>query len=667
MSDLKQLEKTPNSDQSGPVVSQARIAAPMLLILCSLAALILSQVIRASIARELRLTPLLILPVALILFFIGIRSMDKGGLPRWMEKGLNACSSWLGIRPEQFISLAYSLVFCILACTAAGFFYQMRSPVAAILCWLLGIVLVLFGGWRKPVEPRKFRKDVLISTGVIFSAAFTIRAISTATIPIVLSGDEASSGLFSLKFLTGEVNNLFITGWFSFPVLHNFLQSLSIRIFGQTTEALRLLAAFGGALTVALVYLVGREMFGNLAGWAAAIFLTGLHFHNHFSRIGLNNIWDGFFFILVLGCVWIGWKRNLRWAWLLAGVGLGLAQYFYATGRMLFGIIPLWGILAGLFDRSRLKQSIPNLVVMLWVAVIVMLPLGWFYATHFEEFLAPMNRVSIFGDWLKGAAADNGGSTFLVLLNQIKLGFFGFFETPTRAWYDPGFPILRAIPGVIFLIGLAFTLIHPKDERSQLLWIWLAAGVAAVGFSESTPAAQRYVSTIPALALLVGFALWQLTQMLTKWLPKRAWIFSGMLIAASILLAADDLRFYYLDYTPTSDFSGFNGQVAQRLADKLKAEPQGTALYFVGYPGMGYDSIASLPYLAPQISYLNVNAPWRDSVPPAPTSEKAYFVFLPNHETDRYEVALAYPGGVWSEEKYRGNETLYWLYEWKEN
>ena len=574
-----------------------------------------------------------------------------------------ACSSWLGIRQEQFICLFYSLAFSILTCTAAGFLYQMRNPVAAIICWILGIALVLFGGWQKPVEKRKVSKSVLISAGAIFAIAFAIRSINTAYIPIVLSGDEASSGLFSLKYLTGEVNNLFITGWFSFPVLHNFLQSLSIRVFGQTTEALRLLAAFGGALTVMLVYLVGREMFGNLAGWAAAIFLTGMHFHNHFSRIGLNNIWDGFFFVLVLGCVWIGWKRNLRWAWLLAGVGLGLAQYFYATGRILFGIIPLWVILAGIFDRQRLKQSIPNLVIMIWVSLIVMLPLGWFYATHFNEFLAPMNRVSIFGEWLKSAAAEFKGSTLLVLLNQLKLGLFGYFETPLRAWYMPGVPILRPIPAAFFLIGFAFTLIRPKDERNQLLWVWLGVIAVAVGFSESAPAAQRYVAAAPGLAIMVGFGLWQLTQLLAKWLPKRAWIFTLILIAASVLMAADDIRFYYLDYTPKSDFSGFNGLVAQRLADKLKDEPQGTQLYFVGYPGMRHDSISSLPYLDPQITYISLDAPWVDSDPPAPTGEKAYFVFLPDHDTDRFEVSKEYPGGVWSEEKYRDIGTLYWLYE----
>ena len=639
-------------------------AASMVLILCSLAALVLSQVIRTTLAPELRLVPLLVLPVGLVLFFIGILAMDKGHLPGWFERFLNTGSRWLGINPAQFLSLKFSIIFGILACVAAGYFYQMRSPVAAILCWLLSIALVLAGGWKKTETRLVISKMTWVSMAVILAGSFTIRAFNTATIPIVLSGDEASSGLFSLKFLTGEVNNIFITGWFSFPSLHNFLQSLSIRIFGQTTQALRLLAALGGALTVLLVYLVGKAMFGEIAGWAGAIFLTGLHFHNHFSRIGLNNIWDGFFFILVLGSAWVGWKHKSRLAWLLAGVGIGLAQYFYATGRALFVIIPAWVFLAGIFDWKRLKQSIPDILVSLWVAVIVVLPLVWFYIKFPNEFLAPMNRVSIFGDWLNYTAQTTGVSKLMLILTQVKLGLLGYFDVPTRAWYEPGVPILRAIPGVIFLIGLAFTLLRPKDERGQLLWVWLGANALAVGFSESAPAAQRYVAATPALALMIGYGLYQLSQLLIKWLPKWSRVISIVIIAASLLMAADDARFYYLEYTPASDFSGFNGEVAQKLANRLKNEPAGTPLYFIGYPGMGYDSIGSLPFLAPQISYTNLVEDWMKSDLPVPASDKAFFVILPNHDADRTFVEKEYPGGTWSEEYYKNDIPLYWLYEW---
>ncbi len=657
------LQPEPTSQPNEKRKNNTINAVAITLVLCSLVLMVLSQVIRAGVAAELRLAPLLMLPVGLVFFFIGIRAMDKERLPGWLEKTLSACASWLGVRPQQFLSLFFALLFSALTCVAAGFLYQMRMPVAAVLCWLLSIGLAFFGAWIKPQGAHKFNANLWISAVVIFGASFAIRSINTANIPIVLSGDEAASGLFSLKFLTGETDNLFITGWFSFPILFNFLESISIRIFGQTTEALRLMAAFGGALTVMLVYLFGREMFGNLAGWCAAIFLTGLHFHNHFSRIGLNNIWDAFFFMLVLGCIWLGWKRNLRLMWLIAGAGLGLAQYFYATGRMLFVVFPLWVVLAGIFDRQRLKQALPNLVAMLWTCLIVLLPLAWFYAHEVPEFLAPMNRVGIFGAWMTTTATQFGGSKLLVLLNQIRLGVLGYIEEPTRAWYEPGVPILRMIPGVFFLIGLAFTFLRPKDERGQLLWLWLAAITAAVAFSESAPAAQRYVAATPALALMIGFGLFQLAQLLIKWLPKRAILFNVFVLLISVFLAADDLRFYYFVYTPNSDFSGFNGQVAQRLANTLKDEPAGTELYFFGYPAMGYDSIASLPYLAPQINYVNVNEPWTQSEPPPASAGHVYFAFLPDHDADREAVEKEYPGGVWTEQMYTVDLPLYWLYE----
>jgi len=280
-----------------------------------------------------------------------------------------------------------------------------------------------------------------------------------------------------------------------------------------------------------------------------------------------------------------------------------------------------------------------------------------------NEFLAPMNRVSIFGDWLNYTAQTTGSSKLLLILNQVKLGTLGFFEVPTRAWYEPGVPILRAMPGVIFLIGLALSLLHPRDERGQLLWVWLGANALAVGFSESAPAAQRYVAATPALALMIGYGLYQLSQMLIKCLPKWSCAISIAVISASLLMAADDARFYYLEYTPTSDFSGFNGEVAQKLANRLKKEPAGTPLYFIGYPGMGFDSIGSLPFLAPQISYTDLVEDWMKSDLPVPTSDKAFFVFLPNHDADRAFVEKEYPDGNWSEEYYKDETVLYWLYE----
>lgn len=658
------MENPSQIEDQAETSTQEKLSPAVTLVMWSVVILVLSQVIRADVPLEWKPVLMVFVPTAILLFLLGTWSLDRKTLPKWLEKPIQAGARWLGIQPGQFVSLCFSPLFSVLTCVAAGFQYKMHSSAAGIISWLLGIGLVIYSGWNNSRPGLKITRGVIVVAAGLFAGALALRAFNTATIPIVLSGDEASSGLFSTKFISGELNNLFITGWFSFPVLHNFLQSLSIRLFGQTTQALRLLAAFSGALTVALVYLIGRKMFGNLVGWASAIFLAGMHFHIHFSRIGLNNIWDGLFFTFVLGCVWIGWKKNSRIAWLLAGLGLGLAQYFYATGRLLFGIIALWLLLAGIFDWKKFKKTIPDFVLMGLMALIVILPLAFFFVKHPNEFMAPMNRVTIFGEWMDSSAAEFGGSRLLVILDQVKLGVAGYFDEPTRAWYTPGVPLLRAIPGAVFLLGLALTILHPKDERHHLFWIWLGAIAMAVATSESAPAAQRYVAAAPALALMVGFSLSQLGSIFSKWLPKGAGAFQVSIIVISLLLAADDARFYYLQYTPKSDFSGFNGMVAQTLANRVKNEPAGTELYFSGAPVMGYDSISSLPYLAPQMSYVNVDSPWGETEIPEPQGKRVLFVFLPNHESDRKAMEMAYPGGTWTEEKTGNGETLYWVYDY---
>ena len=54
---------------------------------------------------------------------------------------------------------------------------------------------------------------------------------------------------------------------------------------------------------------------------------------------------------------------------------------------------------------------------------------------------------------------------------------------------------------------------------------------------------------------------------------------------------------------PRVTFSGFNGMVAQTLANRVKKEPAGTELYFSGSPVMGYDSISepSVPCAADEL------------------------------------------------------------------
>lgn len=641
------------------------IPSQWVLLICSAALLTAGFVIRADVPREFRILPYSFIILSSILLWFGIHAVIKGHPQRWLGSILTKTAAWLGSSPGQALCLPFSLCFSLLTTVAAGFERHMYSPAAAVLCWLAAILLAVYSGYAGLLQPKHISRSALLIGFILFTGALLLRAINTATIPAVLTGDEGSSGLYAVEFLKGEIDNIFIGGWFSFPTLHNFIQSISILVFGQTTQALRLLAAFAGAVTVVLVFFVGRSMFGMIGGVTAGIILAGMHFHIHFSRIGLNNIWDGIFATLTLGFLWIGWQKNSRSAFIVAGLGLGLAQYFYTTGRSLLLIIPVWLIAAGLCDRKRIRNVIPGLVLVFWIALIIALPLGWFYANHYNEFMAPINRVAITENWLDAVALETGKAPLLIILDQLWQAAQGFVSLNLIHWYRPGVPVLRSMPAHVFMLGLILFLIRPKDSRGQLIFLWLAAITSAVGLSESVPAAQRYVAAAPATALAIGFCLQQMCGFLKKIWPSRASRIPAALVLFALMMSINDARFYFLGYTPNSYFGGFNGRVAQVLAERLQSEPEDQEVVFCGYPHMGYHSISSLPYLAPQIKYYDVNEPWGSVNDPQPAGERILFAFLPEHEADQAAIVLSYPGGSWSEYSSDAGEFLFRIYEYE--
>ncbi|MCJ7703778.1 MAG: glycosyltransferase family 39 protein, partial [Anaerolineales bacterium] len=470
-------------------------------------------------------------------------------------------------------------------------------------------------------------------------------------------------GISAVAFIKGDTNNIFRMGWYSFPSFHSWLQSIPIRIIGQTTPALRLSSVLAGSLTVGALYLVARALMGPRAGLYAAIFLSAHHFHHNFSRIGLNNIWDGLWYVVVLGALWVGWQREKRWAFILSGLALGFAQFFYVSARLLIPLVIVWLLISGFSDRPRFKRLWPDLVWLAGAALVVVMPLAGYYAAHPDEYFAPMVRVSIMNDWLLREAQTVGKPGWLILLQQVGLSFLALVHTPLRHWYTPGVPLLRIPSAILFLLGLGTAFLKPRDSRFHLLGLWILAICIPGGLSESVPAAQRYVALAPALALLVGYGLDHTAQQIGQLWPRFQKYIHGLAFLAILVIGLGELQFYYFEYTPSSEFGGANSLVAQNLADTLAEKPNQVEVLFWGAPRMGYYSIPSLQYLVPEIKGLDMTHPWGSAQNPQPTSDELIFVLLPDHEGELAAIQADFPVGSLVQEFDRNGHTLYWLYE----
>jgi len=603
----------------------------------------------------------------LALFTAGILAVRQQQWIDWLERRMRRVKGLLGIQNRQVLYLIISLVAVIITTQAAGFDPLMRAPKLAVISWFGGLFFAILGAWDAEGEPGKVRINwkVILLFFIFVILAFLLRGLNTTQIPHVLSGDEADSGLGSVDFIQGKMNNIFSVGWYSFPSLFYFLQSFSIRWFGQNTEALRVFSALAGSLTVGAVYLVARSMFNEWTGLAAAVFMTGFHFHINFSRIGLNNIWDGLWFVVTLGLFWLSWRSEKRSDFLWAGLALGFSQYFYVSARMIPIIAIAWLTLVGILDFSHFKRVWIHYAFTFFVALIVYLPLGVFFLNFPDEFMSPMNRVSIFGRWMEETIRITGKSFWELVLEQLSTGFQGFAHIPLRFWYEPGTPLLRPFAAVAFFLGVITMAVKPKDDRSLLLGIWLIAGGLSISFSESAPAAQRFVSVAPAAAIVVGVGITEFFSQLGKIWPRlsRLLILAGLLTALAISL--DEMRFYFYDYTPTSQFGGDHTLIAQDLANVLQERGSEWRVLFFGLPHMGYQSIKSLPYLAPHIQGMDFHSV--SELPPdlSVMGSHLILVFHNQHEQDLKAIIDKYPGGKLRQvmRRYPAQGVVYYSYE----
>lgn len=587
----------------------------------------------------------------------------RAALPRWLGRPLAQLATYLRISPAQVILLLLAPGFAVLARLAAGDGLLARQAVAAILSWLLAIAFVVAGSVARESRRSKAgdRWDWLLA-GLLFAVALGLRAYQTARFPNTFSGDEGSAGLFAIELLTGKANNLLALGWFSFPALYFAVQSAAIAWLGATVEAVRLTSAVAGALTVVALYWLARLMFDRPTAILAAAYLAASHFHIHMSRIALNNIWDGLFATLAILALYHGWQSGRRSGFIACGLALGLGQYFYVSIRVLPILFLIWAAAAFWRQRALFRERLPGLIVASFIALVIFLPLGLYFVEHPDNFQAPLNRVTIFGEWMDNTRENTGQTATEIMVDQFSLAILGFTHEPLRLLYNPGSPLLLAGAAALFLLGLLVALLN-FDLRYLLLILPLLATVASTAMSVGAPASQRYVMAMPIVALFVALPLGQAVAWLRQKSPRLRQTALAAAFLLMFLVAAIDVDYYFNRVYDNYILGDINTLAATQLGYYLRdKEPADQAVYFFGFPRMGYFSLSTVPFLAPEKRAQDVIEPLTG--PPEMTLDgPTLFIFLPERLHEMEWVRQRYPDGVTHVFHAATGELLFVIYE----
>ena len=177
-------------------------------------------------------------------------------------------------------------------------------------------------------------------------------------------------------------NLLFPDQGFRYPDRHLYAPSLvpaliewSIILFGDKGISPMLPSLLFGTLTIPLIWWVGRQWFGPLAGIAAATLLSLSDFHIAFSRSALTDV-PLCFWLLLAVYLFERSFRDLSWPTAIAaGISTGLAWWTKYNGWLPLAI-SLSGLMAwSLFARRDERYFLRRLA--LWILAAVTAVVVW--------------------------------------------------------------------------------------------------------------------------------------------------------------------------------------------------------------------------------------------------------------------------------------------------
>jgi hypothetical protein len=653
--------------------------------------------------KEKRLQLALLLSLALALAFWGqyhfARNREQlwDGLSLYVVAGLlfvvvlsrfksqeRRMTLWQTLSEQFWVAVGQSSTRLIILCLATAevvgvsFMAATRNPYAPfwdlLALWVTGVAVAIasllpWKAWGHGLRSRRWHwrapSPETVAVALLALLTFGLRVFSLDTIPYVLSGDEASMGLESIGVLEGTRTSPFVTGWLSHPTLYFFLQACFLKTLGITAAGLRFSSALISGVIAILLYLFARRYWGRWVALLATLYFACYHYAIHFGRLGLNNIWDPFFALGVFLFLERGLRREQVSDFALAGLLLGLCNYFYMGARLIPIMLVAYLGYHALTDLPRIRRNLGNLIVCVLVAFLVAAPLVAYFRGHPSDLTARYKWVGIFpSGWVEQEMQRTGKSMLAVLWGQfLKAALaFNYYPDPTY-WYRPGIPLLQFFPSVFFMLGLVYAMWHWRKPACFLLSLWFWAVIISGGaLLENPPTSPRFVLAIPAVVLLMVLGMVQTITLLLDLLGKsHRWLVLGL--PAVLILASSyaSLNFYFVRYTPSNEFGGVNTLVADRMGKYLTVLGADYQCYFFGAPRMFY-GFATIPYFARGIVGMDVQQPIQgppDFVNPA---RKAVFVFLPERQAELDFVRQSYPNGRLREFREKG-QFLFIAYE----
>lgn len=327
-----------------------------------------------------------------------------------------------------------------------------------------------------------------------------------------------------------------------YPVMSTVYQALVMIVLGVDHTGWVFSSILCVVVTIPAVYISGRLLSeGRVAAVVATAILSFSHYLFAFAHIGYSNLtclpttaWTVALFLL-------GSKKH-SWVLLLAaGIVAGFNMYAIYSARV---ILPVIGLFVLISVRNR--QSLINLWPMALGFVLSVAPT---LLSNQDGLLSGSLISSMLNEVVGGYSESITGDPLQRIRNNLYSNLLAFNFSNHISHFVSG-PLLDVISGGLAMLGIGLALGRIKEQRMQLLLIWLILTVIVAGVLSPYPhvPVTRLHVVLPPLVLFAGLSvsnLVGLTGSIDISINTRKVAIAGGLVALSLAVLLLNVRQFW--------------------------------------------------------------------------------------------------------------------------
>ncbi|TMF02813.1 MAG: glycosyltransferase family 39 protein, partial [Chloroflexi bacterium] len=466
---------------------------------------------------------------AAMLGLVGVRLLERGDTVDEPTRPEVVLEPWRLTGRRQLLGAVLLTLGGLGSLAASALVFERSSDAAVTPIWVASLLAATAGCLlvmrrRMDVPSRKLRlpRLELLVLAVVLGMAAWLRLPDLARVPANVHGDEASIGLEARRILTGSLSPVFATGWYDVPSLSFALHAAVMRVFGNDLFGLRLGSAIEGLLSIVVLYLLARRLWGARPALVAAALMAIAAWHVHFSRTGFQYMQAPLALLLTLYFLVLGIEERRAVYWLLAGFGIGLSIEVYYAARLVAPIVAVYLGYCALRQRGLLSTHAPGLAALGFGALVFLAPM----------LTAPPNLAHELDAYHVTTLQD-------VLALQVRNTLEAFnMRGETSLQYGHPTPLLDPWTGGLLAMSALAALFRLGSARGVLLatWVWSALIVGSV-LTLDALFSPRVLIALPALVLGPALVLEQAWRGLTRVAGHAGTYVFGASVIALLALA----------------------------------------------------------------------------------------------------------------------------------